>query len=268
MKSAFVSFFVFFCFTPVFGQNILEDSHNLSIGGATVALRNIHSIWSNQAGLAFVDQTSASGFVQQLYGLADLRTVGIGIAHPTSSGTFGLVLNYLGTDQFQEQKAGIAYSRKLMDRFSIGAQFFAQNTRIDEYGNTAVFSFEFGLLAELLPDLYLGVHTQNPVRVSVLEDEDLPIIYSLGIAYILSKKAFINLELEKDIEYPVRFKAGISYHIIEQLALRTGVATQPANLYLGIGYLLNQQLSIDLAMAQHPQLGISPSLGINYQLNK
>ena len=263
--------FIFFLFGLIVywnnlnGQTLSESSRNQGIGGATVALNDLNSIWSNQAGLAYIDNAAATVFVQQLYGTSELRSIGIAAMYPTSSGTFGLSLNYLGIPEYQDQQIALTYSRLLLDRLSIGAQILLQNLSIEEYGDNTTFAFELGLLAELIPKVHLGVHISNPIRSALLEDEDLPTTYSLGFAYRPSRKTLITGEVEKDIEYPVRVKMGVEYFFIEQFALRTGISTQPTNIHFGLGYLPSQQLSVDIAFSQHLTLGFTPGIGVSYQ---
>ncbi|HKK78887.1 MAG TPA: hypothetical protein VJ933_04630, partial [Phaeodactylibacter sp.] len=140
--------------------------------GATFG--DINALFTNQAGLANVDNTTATAFGEQRFLLSELGSYSFGLALPTTSGTFGLSLNYFGFEGYNEQRIGLAYGKRLFDKLSIGAQALVLNTQIPEYGNRAAVTFELGFLVTLLPELQLGVHAYSPIRVRVVESEYLP----------------------------------------------------------------------------------------------
>ncbi|MEM6966136.1 MAG: hypothetical protein AAF573_15330, partial [Bacteroidota bacterium] len=156
----------------LFGQN----GHIVALGGrsnavanASVAFHDINSTLSNQAGLAKITQ---SGFVlasEQRFLLTELSSVGAGFALPTSSGTFGLSVQYFGSESYNESKIGLAYGRKLAENFSLGVQFDVLNTRIAENGSKLLYTFEVGLQYELIENVLIGIHIFNPVRLEIIE---------------------------------------------------------------------------------------------------
>ncbi len=253
--------------TSLVAQFSSGSARSIGMGAASVVFDDIHSLWSNQAGIAHLEESAVSAYAEQHYLLSNLQTLGLGAVYPTRSGNFGITLNYLGFEQYQEQKIGLAYGRKLFDRFSIGAQFLMLNTNVQEYGSKSIFTFEFGLLAELLPRVNIGAHAFSPARINILEEDNVPTIFSMGLAYLPSPSVAINLEVEKDIEYPARFKAGIEYQIIDPLFLRTGLGTNPTTLHFGVGYRIQNNIDVDLATSYHQILGVSPAFGLSYYFN-
>ena len=242
------------------------DARSIGMGSAGVAFQDIHSMWHNQAGIAFLEQPAISGYAEQHYLLAELQTLGLAAAYPTKSGTLGLSLNYLGLDQYREQKVGIAYARPLLDNLSIGAQILMLNTQIPEYGSRSLFTFEIGAIAKLLPNVDIGLHLFSPIRVELTELDDMPSILSIGFSYTPSDKVTLNAEVEKDIEYSARVKGGLEYQLIESFYLRAGFATKPTTLHLGLGYYLESGLNINIASSYHQVLGFSPAVGLAYTI--
>ncbi len=240
------------------------DATSIGMGSAGVVFKDLHSIWHNQAGLAYLQETAIGAYAEQHYLLTELQTLGAVAAYPTTSGTLGISINYIGLEQYKEQKIGLAYGRQLFDNLSIGGQILMLNTQIPEYGNKTLFTFEIGAIAKLLPQIDLGVHLFSPVRVELTELDEMPSILSLGLAYYPSEKVTITTEVEKDIDYEARVKAGIAYRLLEQLTLRTGIGTKPTTLHLGVGYELESGLSINVASSYHQVLGISPAIGLVY----
>lgn len=231
--------------------------------GATFG--DINALFTNQAGLAGVDKTTATAFGEQRFLLSELGSYSFGLALPTTSGTFGLSLNYFGFEGYNEQRIGLAYGRRLFDKLSIGAQALVLNTQIPEYGNRAAVTFELGFLATLLPELQLGVHAYSPIRVQVVESEYLPSVLKAGLQYRPSEQIRLLAEVEKDIDYPARAKFGLEYQLADPFQLRVGVATQPTTVNFGLGYQIMDNMRFDIASSYHEVLGFSPAGGLVYQ---
>ncbi|MFN7119630.1 MAG: hypothetical protein ACK4TA_22730 [Saprospiraceae bacterium] len=254
-----------------FAQNsaaLSAGARGAGMANASVTLTDIHSIFSNQAGLAHLSQFTTTAFAEQRFLVKELQTVSAAAALPTPSGTFGVTVHHFGFEGFNEQKFGVAYARRLLDGLSIGAQFLLLNTSIPEYGNKMNVTFELGMLTQLLPQLQLGAHVYSPVQIELANGENLPTIFKIGLAYLPSEKLTCNLEVEKDIAFPARTKFGIEYQVVEQVQLRTGIATNPTTLAFGAGYRLNNGLALDVASSYHQLLGFTPTVGFLYVFKK
>lgn len=236
-----------------------------ALGNASVTFTDINSAFANQAGLAELESFTATVFAEQRFLLTELQALSAAAALPTASGTFGITLHHFGFEAFREQRFGFAYARPLLEGTSIGAQILVLNTNIPEYGSRSNLTFEIGFTTQLMPQLKFAGHLYSPMRVEIVEGEQLPTIFKLGTAYLPSDRVTLTAEVEKDIDFPARVKAGIEYQLVEQLHLRTGIATNPTNLAFGVGYKLQNGLSFDLASVYHQWLGFTPSIGIIFQ---
>lgn len=236
----------------------------IGMGGVGVTFTDINALFSNQAGLGQLESTAFTAFAEQRFLLQELQSATAGFALPTNSGTFGISVNYFGFEDYNEQRMGLAYGRALGKKFSIGAQALLLNTRIPEYGNRAVVTFELGLLTTILPNVQLGLHLYSPARISAAQGEYLPSVFRLGLDYQPSDNLRLITELEKDIDYPVRAKFGVEYRAADPLLLRGGLTTQPVSASFGVGYELDVGLSFDVASAYHEFLGFTPSAGVGY----
>ena len=126
-------------------------------------------------------------------------------------------------------------------------------------------TFEAGFLAELSEELLIGAHVYSPARLKLTEEENIPTILTIGLAYCPSPKVFVNIEAEKDIEYPTRVKAGVEYWLIPLLAVRAGVASNPTIASFGLGIEFDNGLSIDIGSYFHQLLGVTPAFGLSYR---
>ena len=264
MKYFYILLFLsgFHCLNAQNGAPPAAGARAVAMGQTGATFTDINSIFANQAGLAHLESMAITAYGEQRFLVSEIRSIGLGAALPTASGTFGLTLHYFGFDQYNEQRIGLAYGRKLLEKLSIGAQFLMLNTRIPEYGNKAVFTFEVGALAELLPQLNLGFHLFSPARIQVTNEDNLPTVLKLGLSYLPSDKLTLLAELEKDIDYAARAKFGVEYQIAEPLFLRLGAATQPTSMSFGLGYALPNGLRLDIASSYHQVLGFTPAAGI------
>ncbi len=250
------------------GTPSVAGARGAALGGVGAAFEDSHSVFSNQAGMAWVKDMGFNLLAEQRFLLNAIRTVSAGGVLPMKSGSFGMTLQYYGNDAFNEQRVSIAYGRKLMENFSIGAALDYLNTNIQEYGSKGALTFELGLMARFTPKLNMGVHVFNPLSVKLTEEENLPSVLKLGIKYTPTEKVGIFAEVEKDIDFNVRTHWGVEYELIEDFNLRLGVATQPVEISFGVGYQLKNGLLLDVASRYHEVLGFSPSVGIVFVRQK
>lgn len=254
--------------------NVHAGDHNTSAGARASALGNTSitykDVWSafhNQAGLAFLKEPTAGISHEQRFMLNELSSNSAAFALPTKeSGTFAVSVSYFGYKLYNEQKAGLAYSKSFSDKLSAGVQFDYLGTAIAEgYGTKSTFTAEAGIQAMLLKNLWLGAHIYNPTKAKLADfnDERIPAVLNLGLNYTFSDKVNLGLETEKDLDADAIIKAGLEYHPIKQLYLRGGIATDPLLSSFGFGLVL-QNFVIDVAAAYHQDLGFSPNISLAY----
>ena len=241
-----------------------QPARAAGMGQASVAYRDVNSLLSNQAGLAWLEDLSVLATAERRFALSELNSVAAGVALPVGLGTFGFVAGSFGFEDFRQQKLGLAYARRLMDNFSVGAQFDYIQTRIPEYGSRGVITFEAGMQGKLSKEITVGIHVFSPAKVEFAEGEYLPAIFRLGFAWLLSDKALFAAELEKDVDFKARVKGGFEYRIAQPVYLRTGFGNNPSTFHLGIGFLLNGNLTIATASAFHKNLVFPPAAGVGW----
>lgn len=249
------------------GTTIPAGARGEGMGDASVTFTDINSTFSNQAGLAFLEHTSFTLYTERRFLSSAINSIGMGAGIPTKSGTFGVNAHYFGFSDYNEQKIGLSYARKLAKNFSLGAQLDYIGVNIPEYGNKASFTFELGVQAALSPSLRLGAHVFSPMKVSLNEFEQLPTEFKLGVGFTPNKKILLAGEIEKDLINPMSLKFGFDYKLIEALSLRIGLATAPVQTSFGLGIHV-KQLRIDIATSYHQPLGFTPALSLSYALGE
>jgi len=176
-----------------------------------------------------------------------------------------------GGTLYNEKKAGLAFAKQLGEKFSAGIQLDYLSTQLANgddgyvYGTSGSFAVEGGFLAEPIKDLKIGLHIFNPTKakLAAYNDELVPTVIRFGGSYKFSDKVLLSSELEKDVDMTSVFKTGLEYHIVEQIFLRGGIATNPGLSSFGFGFKL-KQWQVDVASTYHQVLGFSPQVSLVY----
>jgi hypothetical protein len=212
---------------------------------------------------------SAGIFSERRFGLPDLGAHAIAFVLPTTSGSFGLQADYLGSTVYNESSVGFAYGKNLGSKMSLGVQANYFSFRAAGYGAASTVTADLGVIVHLTPQLNAGVQACNPVRNSWGKDgaETVPAIYRAGLGYDVSKQVFVAVEAEKAERYPVSINAGVHYAVAEKLVARAGIRSATSVYYLGIGLQL-KQFRFDVTTSVHPYLGLTPGLLLLYSLSQ
>jgi len=260
------------------------DNHSLSarsaaMGGAGVTLSDLWSVHNNQAGLAGIEYITSGIYYENRFGLKELSVKAGALAIPlpgAGKNVLGLSMSYYGYSSYNDSKIGLAYGKKLGDKYSLGIQLdYLQTNIANNYGNHSAFAAEVGFQAELLDNLNMGVHIFNPTRTKMLDyniqDEErteyIPTIMRFGLSYSFSDKVLITAETEKDVYFRQIFKAGVEYRPMEILYLRGGIASDP--IYNTFGFGLNlKNFILDFAASKHQVLAYTTQISIAYVFNE
>ncbi len=269
MKRFFILIVAISISINIFADNYPTGASNLGIGGSSVAVSNLWSVYHNQGALGYFEGMQAGIYYENRFNLPEFGLKTAAFAMNINPGTFGLSFSSFGFSHFSDNKIGLAYGMKLADFIAVGIQIdyflIAQDSY---YGNISAFSGEIGIYANPFEDFYIGAHVFNPWRTKIAEyqDERLPTILRIGIAYNFSEQVQYTLEVEKDLDYAPIFKTGLEYDIIKNFTLRTGVSLSEKNFFpaFGLGYNF-KGMSIDLAFESHPLLGLKSGISIAYR---
>jgi len=248
-------------------DNHLFGGRAAGMGNAAVTLYDFWAVSHNQAGLARIDRPTAGVYFENRFMTQELSLGAGAFVLPTKSGVFGLSFNVFGFELYSESKVGLAYARTFGERLSTGVQLNYNNTFIaNDYGSTGNFTFEAGIIFEIIPKLNIGVHVFNPTatKISDYSDERIASVIRTGLSWKFSEKVFIIVETEKSGNHEPVFRSGIEYHITDPIYIRAGIGTKPTTNSFGFGLELGL-LKMDIATSYHHVLGYSPQIGFVYQ---
>lgn len=249
------------------GEHLPVGARFAGMGNASITLSDLWSVHSNQAGLAALEHPVAGAYYQQHWLSPDLAMQGLAFALPVGKGCFAASANSFGNTLYTERQFGLAYAMKLGDGLRVGVQLDYLNLRLGEgYGSTSAITAEVGVQGRLSDHLWIGAHLYNPNRAGLggPYDEKAPTEIRVGLGYQFSDRVLATGEVEKDIDRPERYHAGIEYHPGDVLFLRTGVSSGPVQAHFGVGLRISQ-LDLDLAVAARSELGITPMVNLNYR---
>ncbi|MCC6252970.1 MAG: hypothetical protein IT238_10975 [Bacteroidia bacterium] len=249
-------------------DNIPTGSRSAGMAHASIAINDVWAIQHNQAALGNINNMEAAVFSQLIYPNSSVMMNAVAVASPFKYGVLGATFNRMGyKNLYNESKYGIAYARQFGKTVSAGMQFNYLTTHIGDnnYGSRGTVAIEAGILVEVIKNLKLGAHIYNPTRSRTAQynNERVPTILKVGLQYTFSDKVFSTIEVEKNISNKPVFKLGVEYHIAKEIYLRGGLSTNPSLNSAGFGIEL-KKFNIDFAAAFHPQLGVSPQIGLRY----
>lgn len=224
------------------------------------------SFTGNQAALAKIQSAGIGVFGERRFMLSETSAYTLGASLPTRLGNLGIQLNYAGFKNFNENKIGLAYARRLGKLLDVGVQFNYYGYRIPAYGNASTVNFEIGAMLHLTNSLNAGLHVYNPVGGKLgastslsMGEEKLASVYKFGLGYDASDKFFISSEIIKEEDKPVNVIAGLQYHFARQFFAKAGFMSESTSVYAGAG-IAWKTLRLDVSSGYHPQLGFSPGL--------
>ena len=242
-------------------------SRSHALGNASVAIDDIWAYHHNPANLVSVKKLGLGLSYENRFLLKELQSQGFVVALPLKAGVISFGLQSFGFKNFRTNRLGLGYSMKLADFLSCGVQLNYHQVRLtDAYGRKDALTAELGLRADITDNWKVAFSIFNLTRTKISEfgEDRLTTLMRLGTQYTFSEKVMLVAELEKNIEFPVRFKTGIEYSPIRKLFLRGGFATQPIELSAGLGYRFKEQFQLDLGSAYHQILGWSPNFSFTY----
>ena len=240
-----------------------DNAAAMGMGGANIAMPDFSAGLSNdgQLGLGrdfLVMAGSAipysltgwqTAFVQGVFGLDKLSGVGLGVF-------------YNGTDLYAEQRFEGSYGRRLGDKFFLGGALDVFHNSAREYGSSTAVSLGISLLAQVLPQVWMGMKIQNPFQQRMGADP-IPTIFRVGACWKPTEIFLMALETEKDLDRPTQVKMGVEYRPMSALAIRAGTrAGKVARMSFGVGLRLKHGISIDVGSEWHPTLGVTPAASV------
>lgn len=252
-------------------SNVFPDgSKPAGMANAFVSQYHVFSVFQNQAGLAALKQSSISVFYENRYLIPQLSNKAAVMVFATQNGNFSLQLNSFGPLQWAESNIGLAYSRFLNERLSLGIQLNYFGTRLAET-NILLMSagFETGAIYRLNDNTFIGLHIANPytppINTTVFKDQ-IPWRIKIGGHTNFANDFIFSYEIEKQKGLNAILKLGAEWEAANNFFLRSGMSTAysnslPMRFYAGLGFEIGL-ITFDTSFAYHNVLGYVPSVSL------
>lgn len=237
----------------------VDNAAALALGGATVANPGLTTGLANDALPALGEKSGVFLGSALPFGISGWQTAHFqGFMRVSANDGFGLEIVHSGIEEYREQRFRLQYGRRLGEKLLLGGSADALRVSAAEYGNATALSFGLSILANPLPDVWIGARVQNPLQLE-MAGETIPAVLRIGAAWKASGVLTLLAETEKDLDRRVQVKGGIEYQPVSLLVFRAGIRTEPARMSFGAGGRLKNGLALDFGAEWHPALGITPA---------
>jgi len=249
------------------GNSQLIGARNFALGNSFLTQEDLLSAQANISKLTSIKGFSFGASSSNQFILKELQQSLIAVGFPLLKGGLALTMGHYGFHLYKEIQFSIAYSIALNPAFSLGININYHKLSIaDDLKYEASIFPNIGCNYKFNEVLELSVLLTNITlsKINPLGIHNFPVTFQGGLLYKLNSKMNMYLESVLDLEYSIRFRYGIEYFVLENLNLRTGIATKPASFSMGLAYVI-KNISIDASSSYQPALGFSPALSIRYE---
>lgn len=255
---------IMFC-EPLYAQ-LYPGPRSTALGTASTALIDPSSIFHNPAGIANQLKPFVAFSYEQHFLDPKLGSQNALLVIPIQKHVLGLSFSRYGFSEYASQNAGLTYARSFSGVFSLALSFRVHQIHISQYGTASAYSLDAGMQFYLTEKVIIGSGISNPGKSEYanLPGTFVPLSLRLGLCYLLSDKVFLLSDLDKFLGNQMDLKFGIEYRPLKSFALRGGMSANPYKQYAGFGFSL-KGMTVDAAISSHPDLGISPNLGLSYE---
>lgn len=268
MKSLILSIMLLSSFSMAAqnGVSLFYNARTTALGGSDIASPNILSAGINPANMIYGQGMFASLGAQRSFLIADINQGSLDVGYRMKTGhAIGLQLYVYGNNIYSETMASLAYAIRIADKTSLGLKMHGLRFTSPENKPEYAVTFTLGAQTVISEQFSLGMSTFNPVGFFRKgRPNDLTSNFRLGVAYSPASFLSIYSSATLDDAHPLNVALGIGYNVKNRVNLYLSFMTQPAVIGVGVGIPFGRGLSIDLAGAQHLQLGLSPAFSLNY----
>lgn len=235
------------------------------LGGLGVSFQEPDGYLSNSSALGSLHEGAVSVHTQSRFAGTGIRAGSVQAILPSGSkAAFGLNMEWYGLPEYLQQLLRFGHGRALSPRLTIGASLHYMSWHISQAEPRRKFGFDVGLSYKINSGLWFSWSSFSPFIQGKGAHPASQGTHLAGLNYTISKLVFLYAEWEKTDNRPWKTRVALEYRIVPVLSLRMGVSTKPAGMGGGFGLQLDPRMALDISMAFHPALGVSPSLSLRY----
>jgi hypothetical protein len=238
------------------------------MGYTSSTLRDEWSLFNNVAGLAGLTKPQIGFALESAPYLPGANRLAAIFSGPLGHAAVGGGLFHFGDDLYNEQMVSLGFANHV-GIASLGARLNYVQYHAEGFGTRRALAVDFGGIAEITPQVFVGAYivNLNQARIATSPSEQLPTKLVAGLGFQPSKKAFLAIEVSKDLDYDLTLKCGLEYEIIRNVAIRTGFNIHPDAGFFGFGISSNR-FKVAYALQYNQQLSVVQQTSISYRLEK
>jgi hypothetical protein len=184
-----------------------------------------------------------------------------------SKGAFLSGLNYSGTQDCYGISYSLTYGSALTKWASGGINMKFQQLFNGSSGlKSTLLTGDIGLIFNPANHFKIAIIIKNPTHLGSDEIIDqLPVCFQLGLTYFMDQKFRLSFQFHTSKLNKVTGSFGFEYIVYKGILIRAGIKMPDIASYsFGIGYCIHR-IEIDMGFRQHPWLGVSSAVGLNYK---
>ncbi|MBI9069970.1 MAG: hypothetical protein JEY94_00130 [Melioribacteraceae bacterium] len=264
MRNSFLILWLLLFSAQICSAQILPGARQIALSNSDIALSNdVFALFTNPAGTAQIKWREFGVYYSPSpFGMKELANGNAAYTEPFNFGSVSVGYKNYGFDLYKENTISLGFAAEISENLFGGITLNYHNISIKNYGSAGAFIFDTGIIYKPIENIRFGLSISNLNYASVSDSENqIPTVFRSGITYSLFNKCFLNLAVEKEIEFPISIRGGLEYPIIEFLSIRTGFKNEPASYSVGIGinYLY---FKLDYSFFTHQDLGLTHQAGI------
>lgn len=235
---------------------------NLGTGYLSRPFVDVLACSRNPACLAETSSPAVGFNLEQKFLMKDVNFLSAAAMLPISGKGVGVQLSSFKNSGYYEWQASFSYGMKCTEQMMIGVCFGFHHVAFQGYGSETGMPVKVGLIyyasERLKLSLILDMALNDPLT------SGMKVHSSYGMGYLLSEKSLVGVEVNKYGMQPIDIRTVLLYYFNSQFFIRSALSILPGNSCVGVG-LKWKQYAIQLAVAYHGSLGLSPMFSVGFQ---
>lgn len=241
---------------------------SMALGGADICLSDPSALLLNPSALCLLKGSTLLAGYHSRFSQQYWSTAYTGIALRLGQGGMAVGCSGMGSALLRQEDLWAAYAHRI-GSVSVGARLHVWQLRAPEQASLHALGVDVGAQVPLSEQLQLACLLTNASQSSLPTPlpSPVPSWLKLGLQYKALPDCELYLQLQKEVRQPASLQVGCCYRPLPALSLRAGAQSAPLSLGTGIGLRL-RRFGLDYGLQTHPQLPLSHSLALHFQLRK
>lgn len=224
------------------------------------------AIYMNPAGLALNHDLSFSAFCAHPFGLKEIFSGAVMLQVPMGRTVFGCGVKTIGNKQYNEKQSSVSIAHPLGEHWLAGVTINLSRLEIVRYGDDSVVDCDIGMILRIRPNFSYGFFARNVTGSRIGgRDESIPQVLVTGFNYWPANDTNINLDIYKDVIYPLELRCGVEYVPLSYVGFRLGFQTC-LNIVSGGFGIRSDYIDIDYSIETHPYLSVTHQFSVRLKL--